>query len=147
VCNALGSVIGRDGRMIAGSRHVPDPAEAPRTLEHTTLAVIGTDAALDRNQCGRLAQLGHDALARSIVPVHTMFDGDTVFAISTGGGGTMEAGAFLGLGVVAVEVLSEAIEQSVLTATSLGGVPAVGPGRLSRATSPGRPRRRAAPPR
>ena len=127
VCNALGSVIGSDGHMIAGSRHVPELPEAPRSLEHTTLAIVGTDAPLDRNQCGRLAQLGHDALARSIVPVHTMFDGDTVFAVSTGGGGTMEAGAFLGLGVVAVDVLSEAIERSVQTATSLGGVPAVGP--------------------
>jgi L-aminopeptidase/D-esterase-like protein len=127
VCNALGSVVGRDGRMIAGSRHLPEAAEAPRRLEHTTLAVIGTDARLDRNQCRRLAQLGHDALARSISPVHTMFDGDTVFALSTGDGSTMDAGEFLGLGVLAVEVLSEAIERSVLTASSLGGVPAVGP--------------------
>jgi L-aminopeptidase/D-esterase-like protein len=125
VCNALGSVIGRDGRMIAGSRHMPEAARAPRSLEHTTLAVIGTDADLDRNQCRRLAQLGHDALARSIVPVHTMFDGDAVFALSTGDGSTMEAGDFLGLGAAVVEVLSEAIERSVLTATSLGGVPAV----------------------
>ena len=128
VCNALGSVIGRDGVIIAGSRHLPESAEAPRHLEHTTLAVIGTDVDLDRTQCQRLAQLGHDALARSIVPVHTMFDGDTVFALSTGVGTAMEAAEFLGLGVLAVEVLSEAIERSVLTATSLGGVPAVSPG-------------------
>ena len=128
VCNALGSVIGRDGVIIAGSRHVPELADAPRHLEHTTLAVIGTDVDLDRTQCQRLAQLGHDALARSIVPVHTMFDGDTVFALSTGDGAAMAPPDFLGLGVLAVEVLSEAIERSVLTATSLGGVPAVGPG-------------------
>ena len=127
VCNALGSVVGRDGRIIAGSRHVSEPPEGPRLLEHTTLAVIGTDVGLDRSQCRRLAQLGHDALARSISPVHTMFDGDTVFALSTGDGATMDAADFLGLGVLAVEVLSEAIERSVLTATSLGGVPAVGP--------------------
>lgn len=127
VCNALGSVIGRDGRVIAGSRHLPESADAPRHVEHTTLAVIGTDAELDRGQCRRLAQLGHDALARSISPVHTMFDGDTVFALSTGDGTAMDPARFLGLGVVAVEVLSEAIERSVLTAASLGGVPAVGP--------------------
>ena len=127
VCNALGSVIGRDGRIIAGSRHLPDDPNPPRQLEHTTLAVIGTDASLDRAQCHRLAQLGHDALARSISPVHTMFDGDTVFALSTGSGSAMDAGEFLGLGALAVEVLSEAIERSVLIATSLGGVPAVGP--------------------
>ena len=125
VCNALGNVVGSDGRMIAGSRHLPAPPLAPRHLEHTTLAVIGTDLDLDRSQCTRLAQLGHDALARSIVPVHTMFDGDTVFALSTGDGTTMDAGDFMGIGMLAVEVLSEAIERSVLTATSRGGVPAV----------------------
>ncbi|MBA2634039.1 MAG: P1 family peptidase [Chloroflexi bacterium] len=127
VCNALGSIVGRDGRIIAGSRHVPARTDAPGHLEHTTLAVIGTDSDLDRSQCRRLAQLGHDALARSISPVHTMFDGDTVFALSTGSGVAMDPGDFMGLGVLAVEVLSEAIERSVLTASSLGGVPAVGP--------------------
>jgi len=127
ICNALGSVVGRDGRIIAGSRHVAVPTQAPPTLEHTTLAVVATDADLDRSQCHRLAQLGHDALARSIVPVHTQYDGDTVFALSTGRGASMEPGAFLDLGIMAVEVLSEAIERSVLTATSRGGVPAVGP--------------------
>jgi L-aminopeptidase/D-esterase-like protein len=125
VVNAVGNVLGRDGRIIAGSRHLPAPPEAPRHLEHTTLAVIGTDLDLDRSQCVRLAQLGQDALARSIAPVHTMFDGDTVFALSTGDGSAMEPGDFLILGMVAVEVLSEAIERGVLTATSLGGVPAV----------------------
>ncbi len=125
VCNALGNVVGSDGRMIAGSRHLPAPPLAPRHLEHTTLAVIGTDLDLDHSQCTRLAQLGHDALARSIVPVHTMFDGDTVFALSTGDGTTMDGGDFMGIGMLAVEVLSEAIERSVLTATSRGGVPAV----------------------
>jgi L-aminopeptidase/D-esterase-like protein len=54
-----------------------------------------------------------------------MFDGDTVFALSTGDGSAMEPGDFLSLGIEAVEVLSEAIERSVLTAMSLGGVPAV----------------------
>lgn len=125
VCNALGNVVGSDGRIIAGSRYLPAPPEAPRHLEHTTLAVIGTDLDLDRTQVIRLAKLGHDALARSVVPVHTMFDGDTVFALCTGSGTPMDGGDFMGVGMLAVEVLSEAIERSVLTATSLGGVPAV----------------------
>jgi L-aminopeptidase/D-esterase-like protein len=125
VCNAVGNVLGRDGRIIAGSRYLPAPPGPPRHLEHTTLAVIGTDLDLDRSQCIRLAQLGHDALARSIAPVHTMFDGDAVFALSTGSGTSMEGGDFMGVGMLAVEVLSEAIERSVLTATSRGGVPAV----------------------
>ena len=130
VCNALGSVRHRDGRILAGTRAAPEtPIEPPRHLEHTTLAVIGTDAELDRSQVTRLAQLGHDALARSIVPVHTMFDGDTVFALSTGSGVPMEPGPFMTLGIAAVEILCEAIERSVLTATSRGGVSAIDPAR------------------
>jgi L-aminopeptidase/D-esterase-like protein len=128
VCNALGSVVGRDGRAIAGPEAASLPVEAPGHLEHTTLAIVATDADLDRSQCGRLAQLGHDALARSIVPVHTLYDGDTVFALSTGSGTVMEPGAFMGLGIMAVELLSAAIERSVLTAISRGGVAAVSGG-------------------
>ena len=126
VCNALGSVIGQDGRVIAGPDPSATPSVAPSHLEHTTLAVIGTDAHLDRSQCNRLAQLGHDALARSIVPVHTLYDGDTVFALSTGSGAAMPPAEFMALGIAAVEILSEAIERSVLTATSRGGVRSVG---------------------
>lgn len=128
VCNALGSVVGRDGRVIAGPPPASLPTMTPPHLEHTTLAVLATDADLDRSQCRRLAELGHDALARSIVPVHTLYDGDTVFALSTGGGTAMAPAPFMALGIAAVEVLSEAIERSVLTATSRGGVPAVGEG-------------------
>jgi L-aminopeptidase/D-esterase-like protein len=126
VCNALGSVVGRDGRVIAGPSLDSMPTTTPSHLEHTTLAVIATDADLDRSQCHRLAQLGHDALARSIVPVHTVYDGDTVFALSTGSGAAMAPAAFMGLGIAAVELLSRAIERSVLSATSRGGVPTVG---------------------
>ena len=126
VCNALGSVVGRDGEVIAGPPIGELPSAVPGHLEHTTLAVIATDADLDHVQCRRLAQLGHDALARSIVPVHTAYDGDTVFALSTGGGGAMAPDELMGLGIMAVEVLSEAIERSVLTATSRGGVPVAG---------------------
>jgi len=126
VCNALGSVVARDGRILAGPQPTEIPAAPPGHLEHTTLAVIATDADLDHAQCRRLAELGHDALARSIVPVHTLYDGDTVFALSTGSGTAMAPGEFMGLGMAAVEVLSEAIERSVLTATSRGGIPTAG---------------------
>jgi L-aminopeptidase/D-esterase-like protein len=123
VCNALGSVLARDGRVLAGPQPAELPAATPGHLEHTTLAVIATDADLDRMQTRRLAELGHDALARSIVPVHTLYDGDTVFALSTGSGHAMPSAEFMGLGIQAVEILSEAIERSVLAATSRGGVP------------------------
>jgi L-aminopeptidase/D-esterase-like protein len=125
VTNAVGSVVARDGRMLAAPRRSPAPGEAASApFENTTLAVIGTDASLDRAQCHRLAELGHDALARSIVPVHTMYDGDAVFAMATGTGAPLGVETFVALGIAAVELLSEAIERSVLLAEPRGGVPA-----------------------
>ena len=61
--------------------------EAPLSLlsgTNTTIGVVATDAPLTKAQCQRLAGAGHDGLARAIRPVHTMSDGDTLFALSTG---------------------------------------------------------------
>jgi L-aminopeptidase/D-esterase-like protein len=129
VTNAVGSVVGRDGRVIAGPRDpsgtsgTPSGPAVPSPFEHTTLAVVGTDATLDRAQCRRLAELGHDGLARSIVPVHTQFDGDVVFALATGTGSPVDVAGFLELGMIAVELVSTAIERSVQLAGRRGGVP------------------------
>ncbi len=58
---------------------------------NTTIAVVATDAALDKGGCRRLAIMAQDGLARAIRPIHTPFDGDTVFALSTGTGATAVA--------------------------------------------------------
>jgi L-aminopeptidase/D-esterase-like protein len=50
----------------------------------TTIGLVATDAALTKAECRKLAQSAHDGLARTIDPVHTTFDGDTLFALSTG---------------------------------------------------------------
>jgi L-aminopeptidase/D-esterase-like protein len=50
----------------------------------TTIGVLLTDAALTKAQAGKMAALGHDGMARAIAPVHTMFDGDTVFGLASG---------------------------------------------------------------
>jgi len=57
-------------------------AEAPAPLA-TTLAVVATDATLTKAQCAKVSGIGHDGMARAIRPVHTMFDGDTVFTLAT----------------------------------------------------------------
>lgn len=64
----------------------PDVAlpKITRLMGNTTLAVVATDLALDKAMCKRLAIMGHDGLARAIRPLHTPFDGDTVFALATG---------------------------------------------------------------
>lgn len=75
--------------LTAGFEQTGNPANAtaahPFTgVENTTLAVVATDAALTKAQARKVAQMAHDGLARAIRPVHTMFDGDTIFALSTG---------------------------------------------------------------
>jgi D-aminopeptidase len=51
---------------------------------NTTIAVVATDAALDKAQCYRMAVAAHDGIARAILPAHSPMDGDLVFAAATG---------------------------------------------------------------
>jgi L-aminopeptidase/D-esterase-like protein len=98
-CNALGDVIdARSAQVVAGARTADGSAlldtrrallrgEPPQPLlagTHTTIGVVATDAALTKVQANRLASVAHDGLARAINPVHTMSDGDTLFALATG---------------------------------------------------------------
>lgn len=110
VNNALGDIHARDGRVLAGRGHA---ALEPPSAGNTTLVVVATDAPLSRVQCTKLAELGHDALARGIRPVHTMFDGDVIFAISTSDGSPSSAEDFLALTLAADDAIGEAIERSV----------------------------------
>jgi L-aminopeptidase/D-esterase-like protein len=92
---------------------------------NTTLAVVATDYPLNKVAARKLAQISHNALGRSIRPVHTMFDGDTVFAVSTAEEmpGHFDPMAFTCLGAQATEVLVEAIENSVLHTEPAAGLP------------------------
>ncbi|HEX9260789.1 MAG TPA: P1 family peptidase [Acidimicrobiales bacterium] len=71
----------------------PPAAERRALVDHlaaigrplnTTIGVVATDACLDKAECTKLAAVGHDGLARAIRPAHSMFDGDTLFALATG---------------------------------------------------------------
>ncbi len=106
--NALGDIHARDGTPMAVASGAPQPP-----VGNTTLVVIGTDANLDRAQCRKLAELGHDALAIGIRPTHTLFDGDVVFTMSTGDGSRLALEPFMAFGAAAVDVVGEAIERSV----------------------------------
>jgi L-aminopeptidase/D-esterase-like protein len=109
VNNALGDIHARDGTPLVRAAGAPQAPAAGNTM----LVVVGTDANLDRAQCRKLAELGHDALAIGIRPTHTMFDGDVVFTMSTGDGSQLPPDAFTVLGVAAVDAVGEAIERSV----------------------------------
>src|SRR3990167_8973076 len=110
-CNALGDVIDPDtAQVIAGARtddglRVRDTRRAllrgdpPQPLlagTNTTIGVVATDAVITKVQAHRLAVAAHDGLARSINPVHTMSDGDTLLSLGTG-----RAGKSLGMMVLA----------------------------------------------
>jgi L-aminopeptidase/D-esterase-like protein len=90
---------------------------------NTTIAAVATDAALDKGGCRRLAIMAQDGLARAIRPVHTPFDGDTVFALSTGAGPPVEPAALTRLGCAAADCLARAVMRAVLAASPLGGIP------------------------
>jgi len=136
VTNALGDV--RDpntGKIVAGARTAKDSRDFANSIEamkrgaigtfirsNTTIAVVATNARLTKVQATKLAQFASLGMARAIYPVNTMFDGDTIFALSLGDR-QMDLNI---LGVAAAEALSEAILRSVKIAKTLGGVPGLG---------------------
>jgi L-aminopeptidase/D-esterase-like protein len=109
----------RSGALFNAASDAP-PEDA--TGANTTIAVVATDAPLDRSAAYRLAQSGHDAFARAIRPCHTPFDGDTIFALSTQPG-PIEPFALATLAAAAEEVLETAILRAARSATGAGGVP------------------------
>jgi len=87
---------------------------------NTTLAVVATNAVLTKSAVTKVAQMGHDGLARTIRPVHTMFDGDTIFAVSAG---DKPAETNL-VGALAAEAVAMAVLAGVRAAEGMGGLPA-----------------------
>jgi L-aminopeptidase/D-esterase-like protein len=131
-CNALGDVVDPEtGRPIAGartkngkslldSRRALLKGETPKPLlagTNTTIGVIATDASLTKAQATRLATMAHDGLARAINPVHTMSDGDTLFALATGRAKTSPG--MMVLGTMAAEATARAVVRAVLAAESI----------------------------
>lgn len=88
----------------------------------TTIGVIATDATLTKAQCAKVSGIGHDGLARAIRPVHTMFDGDTLFTVATGARGADGAPdpfAFHALLDAAGDTVTRAVGHAMLAATSV----------------------------
>lgn len=85
----------------------------------TTIGVIATDATLTKAQCQKLAGIGHDGLARAIKPVHTPFDGDTLFAMATGERGAVPLVERMLLMEAGADCVARAIVHALLAATSV----------------------------
>ncbi len=90
--------------------------------EHTTIGVVATDAALTKAEATKIAQMAHDGLARTINPIHTAADGDTIFAAGTGK--SVVRADVTTIGAAASEVMARAINNAILNATSIPGYPA-----------------------
>jgi L-aminopeptidase/D-esterase-like protein len=136
--NAIGDIVDpATGRIIAGARRKDgkgfvgamdqirkgyQPGSPFRG--NTVLGVVATNADLTKAQCTKVAQMAQDALARCISPSHTPWDGDTVFAVSTG---TWNRGKEADVGVVgalAADGLARAIVRGVMECESWGSYPA-----------------------
>jgi L-aminopeptidase/D-esterase-like protein len=85
----------------------------------TTIGVIATDLTLTKAQCAKVSGIGHDGMARAVRPVHTMFDGDTLFTLATGARGAPDPMAFFTLLEAAGDCVTRAIGHAVLAAETV----------------------------
>ena len=135
VVNCFGEIISRNGEILAGpydreqeqfisTVNTMEKLDADRNAagpgENTTLAVIAVDAGLNKAKARKLAEMGQNGIARAIRPAHSMFDGDTVYALSTG---NKKADLSL-LGSRAADLVAAAIRSAIQEAEMLAGIPA-----------------------
>jgi L-aminopeptidase/D-esterase-like protein len=118
---SVGAVGRPDGADLQAARAAGQAAPtdgAPRTLA-TTIGVVATDLSLTKAQCARLATSGHDGMARAIHPIHTMYDGDTLFGLATGGRGVPTPQSFHDVLTAAAEVVTRAIVRGMMAASTV----------------------------
>jgi L-aminopeptidase/D-esterase-like protein len=136
--NAIGDVVDPDtGKILAGARtadgssfadamqHIREGAvmKEASPAENTTIGVVAANVDWTQSQATKVAQMAHDGLAMAIRPAHMPFDGDTVFALGTGG--VAVDSKLLGyIGALAADVMAQAVVSAILHAESIEGYPA-----------------------
>lgn len=138
--NPFGDIVDPDtGRLLAGPRMpgavLPVPtlsllggaaqgtAAAAQAGANTVIGVVATNAQLTKEETNYVALMAQDGLARAVRPAHTLFDGDTLFALATGGPTGKRADVSL-VGAFAAEAVAKAIARAARLAESAGGLPA-----------------------
>ncbi len=133
--NCVGDVLDERGEIMAGLRQPPDGNTfsgmlnalktiahmeilPPRSDSNTIIGVVATNAKLNKEQVNKVAQMAHDGIAQAVRPAHTMWDGDTLFALATG----EKTANVTAIGAYAAEVVAQAIRNGVRAATTLAGV-------------------------
>jgi L-aminopeptidase/D-esterase-like protein len=132
VVNAAGDVIDpATQEIIAGARNpLGGYIFSNPLVSNTTIAVVATNAALSKEEANKVAQMAHNGLALALRPAHTMFDGDTVFALALGAREERQSnpeGAAIQtsmIGAAAATVLARAIVKAARYADELFGIPA-----------------------
>lgn len=138
VVNAVGSPVDPATGLLWATPHLlrdelppAPPAESLRRLRAatdprppsvggaTTLVVVATDVTLTKAQCAKVAGIAHDGLARAVVPVHTMADGDTAFALATCARSSPDPRAFHAVLTAAAATTCRAVARAVLAADSV----------------------------
>ncbi|WP_411504292.1 P1 family peptidase [Brevibacillus centrosporus] len=130
--NAVGHVFDpQTDRILAGPRDeqgtMVDSVEVMKRYSfspippgtNTTIAVVASNAVLTKSEAKKVAQMAHDGLARTIRPIHTMNDGDTIFSVATG---DVKCSVDL-IGSLSADVLAAAVLQAVKQAKAAGGLP------------------------
>jgi L-aminopeptidase/D-esterase-like protein len=128
--NCFGDVIDPEsGQILAGAQKLPDGgfADTMQVLKqgsgsfanpgNTVIGVVATNATLTKEAANKVAQMAHDGLARAIRPAHTMFDGDTIFALATGQHPVADVNL---IGAFAAEATAQAIVNTAKVANNFG---------------------------
>ena len=133
--NAVGDVVDpKTGKIVAGARKTDGSGFLDSMVQiregrqaelpvggNSTIGVVATNVKFDKAQMTKIAQMAHDGLARTINPVHTLADGDTIFAAATG---AISARANHGsIGALAADVMAQAVLRAVRSARGLPGLP------------------------
>ncbi|MHC5232604.1 P1 family peptidase [Brucella sp. LJL56] len=130
--NAVGDVYAPNSRQILAGARAEDGKSFRDTMSaimqghgvvksggaNTTIGAIATNVPFDKAQLKKIAGMAHDGFARTINPIHTMWDGDTIFALSTGKAKGVEADV-TAIGAIAATVMAEAVARAVINADSL----------------------------
>jgi L-aminopeptidase/D-esterase-like protein len=129
--NAFGDVVDpQTQEVITGARNrKAGDSLMPNPFGNTTIAVVATSAQLSKDSVNKVAQMAHNGLAQVLRPAHTMFDGDTIFALASRSSSPTQLDPFLVsmIGAAAAHTLAQAVIKAIRNATSLHGVPATQP--------------------
>ncbi len=124
----IAGALAGDGRTLRNTESTlldPGGTSSGSGGQNTAIGVVATNRTLSKAQCNRLASVAHDGLARAVVPAHTIFDGDTLFALATNRGGPVSSTTDLDrVDAAAAAAVASAVIDAVTQATALDGIPA-----------------------